>query len=813
MRNQRLSFLCLIVAMLVAVGTAQANRNGITGRSTTGCANCHGNQSANTTVSVDGPRTVQRGATVDYTVIIAHQNNAGGGFNAAIRGQAGNAGTIVAGDGSRVQGGEITHVQPKNKAGADVRFPFQWTAPQAHGVYALTAAGNAVNLDQQDTDADDWNLSGTINITVPGATFTAPVAGASVCAGQDLVITWTQTGYQSFRIEYRDGPTGQWQAIGQATANAGTITWSVPGDAVPGSQYQVRIVTATQQGQEVVQESATFTVNAQTTIVQQPRDTTVCLNRAFSLTVGASGTNNQYRWKKDGVAIAGATNAVLSITLAKASDAGTYSCEVFGCGTVETNTVTVTVLQPPSITQQPEDLTVCLGDSIYMEVRAQGAGLRYQWFKNGAPIQAGTRMRYSITLSQLLDAGQYYCEVRGDCAPVVRTDTIRVHVREKPAVTSSPQDRTVEAGTTLVLGVRAVGELMGYQWLRSGEYIQGANSDTLRIANITLADSGLYECQVINNCGQAISTPARIRVVPSGGPSNLVLRSDTLLVTGFPFCRPNDVTSEGLLQNLGGSALRITSITTSNQSLIEVLSQASLPATIAPGASEDLTLKISPVNDSRVEGTVTFFTNSGNRTLVVIIDADPGFTPGVDSILVPAGGQRCVTFTNRCSTPVSVSSLTLAGPDAGDFTIVDAPSLPFTVAGGESREFCVRTDATTGTFSLEVGTRQSSVDIVVVVPGRANVVSSVSHTLAGTVSIAPNPAADVITITADDDSFDAVSIITSLGQPVVSVEGGTGPRSVALRTADGMPLAPGMYMVVLRRSGNVVRTLPMMIAR
>lgn len=813
MRNHLQRAILGSLLLLLLSSSGYANRNGITGRSNIGCADCHGNQSQNTVVTVDGPRTVQRGATVAYTVIIAHQNNNAGGFNAAIRGDNGNAGTLIAGAGSRLQGGELTHIQPKNKEGADIRFPFQWTAPQTHGVYALTAAGNAVNLDQQSSAADNWNLSGTINITVNGATFTAPTAGAAICAGQDFVITWTQTGYQSFRVEYRDGPGGIWQNIGQANANAGTITWAVPADAVPGTQYQIRLVTATQQGQEVVQESPTFTVNAQTMIVQQPRDTAVCLNRAFSLSVGASGSNNQYRWKKDGANIAGATNPILSITTAKATDAGTYTCEVTGCGTVETNTVTVTVLNPPTITRQPENLTVCLGDSIYMEVRAEGADLRYQWFKNGAPIQAGTRMRYSITLSQLLDAGAYHCEVRGTCSPSVLTDTIRVRVREKPAVISSPQDRTVEVGSTLVLGVRAVGEQLGYQWLRSGEYIQGANTDTLRIANVSLADSGLYECQVVNNCGMSISTPARIRVIPSSGPANLVLRSDTVFANGFPFCRPAEVRSQGLLQNLGGSQLLITSITTSNPALIEVLSQATLPATIAPGASDDLVMKVSPATDSRVEATVTFFTNAGNRTLTVIVDADPGFTTAVDTIRVPAGGQRCVTFTNQCSVPVAVTSLTITGADAANFTLIDPPALPFTVAGGESREFCVRTDASEGTFSLEVGTRQSSLDIIVVVPGRAGVVNSVAESYSGTVILAPNPATDRITLITEADHVDAVDILSSLGHIVLSREGGIASQSIALRTRDGMPLAPGVYLVAVRQGGSIVRTIPLVVAR
>lgn len=806
-------FLLLCVSTVASVHVATARRDGVVNLSTVGCGTCHGNLSQNTVVTVTGPTSIAKGATVDFTAIIAHQQAAAGGFNAAIRGGAGNAGTLIPGDGSRFQAGELTHVQAKNRAGADVRFPFQWTAPNDHGVYALTVAGNAVNGDDNDTDADDWNLSGTINLTVKGATFTAPTAGSSVCVGQPLTITWTQTGYQNFRIEQRSGPGDGWEAVAVGVAaNLGTYTWTVPADADVSNTYQIRLVNATQ-GIEVVEESAIFTVNGTPQIVQQPRDTAVCVSRPFALTVGASGSNLQYRWKLNGTDIPGGTNAIYSVSLAKVADGGAYQCEVFGCGNVSTNTITVTINEPPSIELQPTNVQVCTGDSVAMEVRAQGAVLQYQWFKNGAEIPTARRSRYSISASFIGDAGRYYCRITGLCNPAVTSDTIQVSIREIPVVTSSPQDREVRVGDPLVLGVRAVGEELRYQWLRNGSYIEGETRDTLRVSGATFADSGSYECQVSNNCGQSSSVPARIRVLPGSGPGNLVLQSDTVYVANFPFCIPKSVALETFMQNRGGSNVLVTGLTTSDPSLIEIISSSSLPLTVTPGAAEDLDFVVTAPGIDRREASITIFSSVGNRILTVIVQADPGFSTPTDTIRVPPMAQGCATFTNRCATPVVVTSVRLAGPGSSAFELVGMPALPLSVPAGESRELCVRTDASEGEFELEVFTQHGSLEVVVVVPGKGGIINSVSELGGKSVSIAPNPTSGDVLIAIGEQEEADIDVVSIVGQKVIRLPDVRGSVRLQMISNEGVQLAPGAYLVhVQYRTGQRI-TLPVVVSR
>jgi hypothetical protein len=65
-----------------------------------------------------------------------------------------------------------------------------------------------------------------------------------------------------------------------------------------------------------------------TVIDTQPHDLVVEEGRSTNLTVHCSGLSVQYQWFKNGAAISGATNSVLSITNAHLEDSGTYFVQV-----------------------------------------------------------------------------------------------------------------------------------------------------------------------------------------------------------------------------------------------------------------------------------------------------------------------------------------------------------------------------------------------------------------------------------------------------------------------------------------------------
>jgi len=62
------------------------------------------------------------------------------------------------------------------------------------------------------------------------------------------------------------------------------------------------------------------------TVLTNPASSTICLDGNVSFSVTKTGTNVvTYQWKKNGVAISGATAATLALTNAQVADAGAYT--------------------------------------------------------------------------------------------------------------------------------------------------------------------------------------------------------------------------------------------------------------------------------------------------------------------------------------------------------------------------------------------------------------------------------------------------------------------------------------------------------
>ena len=94
-------------------------------------------------------------------------------------------------------------------------------------------------------------------------------------------------------------------------------------------------------------------------------------------------------------------------------------CVVTDCtgSSITSDTVTVNVTQELKITQQPESQTVALGETITLSLKAQGMGLRYQWYfkkagQDSFQIWKGhTNAKEGVTPPASWNGIQLYCEV------------------------------------------------------------------------------------------------------------------------------------------------------------------------------------------------------------------------------------------------------------------------------------------------------------------------------------------------------------------------------------------------------------------
>ena len=124
-------------------------------------------------------------------------------------------------------------------------------------------------------------------------------------------------------------------------------------------------------------------------ITNQPQSQIVNSGMPVTFVVGASGPDPKfYQWSFNGAPLAGATNGTLSISSAGLSDQGVYSVFVSNqYGSVLSSNANLTVLTPPSITEQPLSQTNSMGAYTFFSGMATGSvPISYQWYFNGSPL-------------------------------------------------------------------------------------------------------------------------------------------------------------------------------------------------------------------------------------------------------------------------------------------------------------------------------------------------------------------------------------------------------------------------------------------
>ena len=151
---------------LLCLSLAFASDDGKTGKSQTGCNNCHGATAAASTdatlVVDDFVVQAEETITVDFIVSTTNSAHTIAGLNVSAT-----AGDLTAGSNNIVSKGEITHSRPIDMVNSEVVFTFEWTAPATNGVVTLFGAGNAAD-DNGQKSGDGWAVADPIEITVEG---------------------------------------------------------------------------------------------------------------------------------------------------------------------------------------------------------------------------------------------------------------------------------------------------------------------------------------------------------------------------------------------------------------------------------------------------------------------------------------------------------------------------------------------------------------------------------------------------------------------------------------------------------------------
>ncbi len=118
----------------------------------------------------------------------------------------------------------------------------------------------------------------------------------------------------------------------------------------------------------------------------------------------------------------------------------------------------------PTITVQPVGAFVLPGGSHTFTVTATGTPtLRYQWLKNGFPIQGATSSSLAITNVQHHDYATYSVVISNDIGTVTSGGGILFVGLNTPSFITQPQGRTITAGQTTTFFAQ-VDNATSYQW-------------------------------------------------------------------------------------------------------------------------------------------------------------------------------------------------------------------------------------------------------------------------------------------------------------------------------------------------------------
>jgi hypothetical protein len=168
-------------------------------------------------------------------------------------------------------------------------------------------------------------------------------------------------------------------------------------------------------------------------ITGPPTNQTVQAGTNVAFNVTATGTSPlSYSWKFGSTVIAGATTSSLQLTNVQAANAGTYTVTVTNSAGSASASATLTVnavATLPTITTQPQSLTVTNGDNASFSIVASGtAPLIYQWKFNGNKLDGAIATNYVVNNAQPANSGDYTVDVSNSAG----------------AVTSSPAHLTVQ---------------------------------------------------------------------------------------------------------------------------------------------------------------------------------------------------------------------------------------------------------------------------------------------------------------------------------------------------------------------------------
>jgi hypothetical protein len=198
--------------------------------------------------------------------------------------------------------------------------------------------------------------------------------------------------------------------------------------------------------------SATLVVEDAPAIQLHPQPGFFAVGTDVVFTVSASGAPTlRYQWQKNNRNFPSADSPTLTIPNAQAATAGSYRVIVSNdVGRTTSKPATARVLIPPTITADPQSVTIFQGETATFTVRATGtAPFTYRWFKGTTQVSTAATLR--LTNVSLDKAGDYHVVVSNPVGSATSADaTLTVEQVPTPTITTVTPTRG-PIGTKIVI--------------------------------------------------------------------------------------------------------------------------------------------------------------------------------------------------------------------------------------------------------------------------------------------------------------------------------------------------------------------------
>ncbi|KAK1875087.1 Titin [Dissostichus eleginoides] len=219
--------------------------------------------------------------------------------------------------------------------------------------------------------------------------------------------------------------------------------------------------------------------------------------------------------------------ATLRIPACEATHGGKYTCQVVNEAGQEKCFATLTVQEPPQITEKPEVIKVTVGDPVSLDCKVTGSPeLKVKWRKNGKELQSIRQHKLTfenkmsslrVQSAQKEDEGEYVFEVANHISSC--SCKVKVIVLEQvipPSFIKPLVDMGEILGSFVQISCKISGSLpISVQWQKDGskvssgvkhKLIQQDNSVSVEIEQLERSDAGSYSCKLTNAAGSCESS-------------------------------------------------------------------------------------------------------------------------------------------------------------------------------------------------------------------------------------------------------------------------------------------------------------------